>query len=976
MNKIINPVYRIFLSSTAIDLQEHRQKVSDAILRLGDLPVAMETFNAQPNEPVDVCKQKIRECNALVVMVAHRYGWVPSVEEGGDGKKSITWIEVETALEEKIPVFAFLVDMNYGWTQPKEQDLLVKAEKEIDIAEVVKKVQALKDFRTFLESQAGLTRDIFTTPEDLALKVATSLSTNIRKTLLEPDKTLRKRIFEFRVVHPLQPAPHFRGREELLKDLQLWWENPVTPDRVRSLVAIGGTGKTAVIECFLANIQKDKLRGSVLVWSFYEEPNTDDFLRETCILFAGEEGEGVGGRLERLERALSGNEPHLLVLDGLERVQSEGKTGRAKGDLEDHRIRNLLRSIASGLGRTRAVITSRFKLSDLEQWEGAGYRSIPLDELDKKTAVSVLQAWGVKGDEKQLLRLAESVGRHALSVSVLGSYLNHYCHGDPEGAKEFRLDEISEDESQAAKLGRILAGYAKSLSEEERDLLIRLSVFPKGVSIELLGYLIDAGGEIAGALIGCNQTKLLKLSERLHQQGLVYTYYLRNSITYTAHPFLREYFRNLLGVPPEKIHEVVRTKLAIGLDSKPKTKPRETNILDRYEALIEQTILAGHFQEAYDLYFNVMGGEGRRGHLYHTLGDYGRIIRIASLFSEDGEPKHIGEKLPIWCRGYLFNTYALAAQAQGDLNLAELCCDIANEMARKNKDWENLSQGLQNSAVYAMVRGSFPRAKKLLMESLEYAEKDDAFVRNTSYVRLAFTCHALGEILDAQKYFKIAIEIKGEFLSANSGIKESEHLFALGDKKTAYERTKANLTVSEIIESPRDISLCHILLGILSLPDSIIEARKYLQKTRDWTDKSGHMECIIRSHILAGEIAFCSKDYPSALTEAVTGLNHAESCGYGQFAIDLLLLLAKIYLAIPDYRSALGNARKALDRSQHPDCQYAWGEANALHLCGVCHKNLSEPELAKQRLEAAYAIRKRIQHPDAEETRKILEELK
>jgi 1,2-phenylacetyl-CoA epoxidase PaaB subunit len=35
-----------------------------------------------------------------------------------------------------------------------------------------------------------------------------------------------------------------------------------------------------------------------------------------------------------------------------------------------------------------------------------------------------------------------------------------------------------------------------------------------------------------------------------------------------------------------------------------------------------------------------------------------------------------------------------------------------------------------------------------------------------------------------------------------------------------------------------------------------------------------------------------------------------------------------------DARKALQNARNALDRSEHPDCQYAWGKADALHLCG------------------------------------------
>src|SRR5690606_13098500 len=142
----------------------------------------------------------------------------------------------------------------------------------------------------------------------------------------------------------------------------------------------------------------------------------------------------------------------------LERIQSDGKdsTGKAKGDLQDHRIRNLLRAIAAGLGNTSVLLTTRFKLTDLEQWENTGYKSHSLEVLDEESAIAVLRAWGVQGENKELLVLADKFGRHALSVSVLGSYLNHYCGGKPIGIKDFKLDDIADDETLAAKLGRML----------------------------------------------------------------------------------------------------------------------------------------------------------------------------------------------------------------------------------------------------------------------------------------------------------------------------------------------------------------------------------------------------------------------------------------------------------------------------------------------------------------------------------------
>lgn len=127
--------------------------------------------------------------------------------------------------------------------------------------------------------------------------------------------------------------------------------------------------------------------------------------------------------------------------------------------------------------------------------------------------------------------------------------------------------------------------------------------------------------------------------------------------------------------------------------------------------------------------------------------------------------------------------------------------------------------------------------------------------------------------------------------------------------------------------------------------------------------------------MLAAEIARSAGDLLAAQAEAAVGLNAAEASSYGQLTIDLHLMLARIHLAMPEPQAALRQAREALDRAQHADCQYAWGEANALHLCGLCHRALGERELAQKRFEAALRLRERIQHPEVEQTRKLLQEL-
>lgn len=147
---------RVFLSSTAEDLKFHREKVATAIELMGGSSIRMETFTAEPGAPVQTCIERVKGADVLIAIVAWRYGFVPTRAEGGDGVSSVTRIEVQTALDNNVPVLAFLVDEAYAWPNRKEQD-----------------DQTLKDFKNTLLSRLTIKR--FTTPEDLAMQVSTSL---------------------------------------------------------------------------------------------------------------------------------------------------------------------------------------------------------------------------------------------------------------------------------------------------------------------------------------------------------------------------------------------------------------------------------------------------------------------------------------------------------------------------------------------------------------------------------------------------------------------------------------------------------------------------------------------------------------------------------------------------------------------------------------------------------------------------------
>ena len=68
---------KAFISSTFMDLKQHRAAVADAIERLGIELSRMETFGARPDEPFNACLYEIDRAHFFVGIYAHRYGFVP-----------------------------------------------------------------------------------------------------------------------------------------------------------------------------------------------------------------------------------------------------------------------------------------------------------------------------------------------------------------------------------------------------------------------------------------------------------------------------------------------------------------------------------------------------------------------------------------------------------------------------------------------------------------------------------------------------------------------------------------------------------------------------------------------------------------------------------------------------------------------------------------------------------------------------------
>ncbi len=120
----------------------------------------MEVFGARPSEATEASLDEVEESDVFIGIYAHRYGHVPL----GSGP-SITEMELEHARKRGKPTFCFVVDDDHPWPPRQVEEDPGRT-----------RLAAFKE--KICENQV---RDTFTTPEDVAFKVAASLGRYLLK---------------------------------------------------------------------------------------------------------------------------------------------------------------------------------------------------------------------------------------------------------------------------------------------------------------------------------------------------------------------------------------------------------------------------------------------------------------------------------------------------------------------------------------------------------------------------------------------------------------------------------------------------------------------------------------------------------------------------------------------------------------------------------------------------------------------------
>lgn len=217
---------RIFLSSTGLDLDDHRRRVHEAIVGVeGWTCVRMEDYGAVDAAPADHDGSQVARCDLLVGLVGLRHGNCPPGEE-----RSFTECEYEVAVRHGVPRLMFLTPDDFPvpgtlresdakWGRQRSFRDRVRAER------VVAEIQ----------SPAGL---------------ATQVSESIRRWLRE-EGLLRLPLHPWRpaldppgaLLRPECAIVPFHDRDSEIEGLRSWAAEPRTLG-IRLYTGAGGMGKT------------------------------------------------------------------------------------------------------------------------------------------------------------------------------------------------------------------------------------------------------------------------------------------------------------------------------------------------------------------------------------------------------------------------------------------------------------------------------------------------------------------------------------------------------------------------------------------------------------------------------------------------------------------------------------------------------------------------------------------------------------
>ena len=367
---------------------------------------------------------------------------------------------------------------------------------------------------------------------------------------LKYDKNVVQKFNLPKNINYLNTAPNILDewvdRNELTKSIYEKWID--TDCNVVGLIGLGGEGKSILVRHWIDDLLVDFSKpqpDGIFWWSFYNRPDVDDFLEEALKYLSCEKinfslSLSSASKFHHIMlRLLEGK--YIFILDGIEIIQNQGHD--SYGTFNNMHIKHFVESMLDPDNESFCVITSRIPIFDFMEY--INYNHIDVRGLSIDEGCTLLRNMGISGESNQFEKIVSDWGGHALTLSIIGSYILEAHEGCISYADEIPKPTI--DEPVYKSLYRVLNRYNDYLTEIEKAFLMIFSVFRLPIEESGFDLIFRNNNEvnpIIRPLCDLSSTDFNKVIRKLlASRFIIYNPTLKQ---YTTHPLIRSFYYECL----------------------------------------------------------------------------------------------------------------------------------------------------------------------------------------------------------------------------------------------------------------------------------------------------------------------------------------------------------------------------------------------------------------------------------------------
>jgi hypothetical protein len=721
------------------------------------------------------------------------------------------------------------------------------------------------------------------------------------------------------------------GRQDELDLLDhLWSQGSI---QVAALVAWGGVGKSTLVNRWLQSLRDDGWRGArrVYGWSFYSQgtgdrvTSADDFIHDALQWF-GDPEPAAGSSWAKGERLAERvrSDRTLLILDGIEPLQSSGQGGR--GAIGDSALAALLGELARPAADPwgLCLITSREPLVDLRDFKGS-FAQKDLEQISPAAGRALLRVGGIRGTDAELEAASLTLGNYALAVKLLAAYLKGVAGHGVHAAREVPELHLADEKGRHPR--RVMEAFARRFgSGPELELLELLGLFDRPAPSTAIDA-IRAVPVIPGLtdhlayLDGAGWSRLLQTLRRCE---LVAEGDPHAPDEIDAHPLVREHFAERLKARSLYAWQEAHARLSAYYRQVAPDLPQTIGEMAPLYPALAHACKAGLYQYALDEIYRRRILRGGAGFSVYILGTMeADLAALASFFPAGWN--HPEPSLSRTDQIFLLERAGLYMRSLGRREAGEVL-HAGKELALAFREYLLVEKCTRHLAAVYRTAGELQASLEQVGEAIGWADKcSDTFYRVANRASRAQLLHyfgqgelALATFQDAEA--RIARSDPGfPWLFSYPGFHYCELLLDLGRHDEVVERAERTLALSFRRYPLQDEARDHLsrgggLIGLartLGQKSLLPQAAAEVELAVEGLQKAGMRYLLLDAFLLRAELQRLEGAFGRAQTDLDKVLFAAKQFGMRLHETDGHLESARLLLAVGDRRKVRQHLERA-----------------------------------------------------------------